>query len=71
VVELEEQLAMIPEYRFVDEHTETQVEEIKEKPKIVTFIKPKSIGHIVLTVKSVEVTCKFYKEVLGMQVIEF
>ena len=64
-------MAMIPEYKFVDSLTDVKVEEKKEKPKVVTFMKPKSIDHIVLTVKNVEITCTFYKEVLGMEVIEF
>lgn len=31
----------------------------------------KSLDHLVLTVKDLELTCQFYQNVLGMQVIEF
>jgi catechol 2,3-dioxygenase-like lactoylglutathione lyase family enzyme len=34
-------------------------------------LKIKSLDHLVLTVKDLELTCKFYETVLGMQVIEF
>ncbi len=29
------------------------------------------LDHLVLTVKSIEITCKFYENILGMDVIEF
>jgi catechol 2,3-dioxygenase-like lactoylglutathione lyase family enzyme len=34
-------------------------------------LKVKSLDHLVLTVKDLELTCQFYEAVLGMQVIEF
>ncbi len=30
-----------------------------------------SLDHLVLTVKDIETTCKFYKQVLGMEVVSF
>jgi catechol 2,3-dioxygenase-like lactoylglutathione lyase family enzyme len=35
------------------------------------LLKIKSLDHLVLTVKDLELTCQFYETVLGMQVIEF
>jgi catechol 2,3-dioxygenase-like lactoylglutathione lyase family enzyme len=34
-------------------------------------VKVKSIDHLVLTVKDIEQTCRFYSEVLGMDVVTF
>lgn len=34
-------------------------------------MKIKSIDHFVLTVASIEATCAFYSEVLGMEIVEF
>jgi len=34
-------------------------------------MKIKSLDHLVLTVKDIESTCKFYSEILGMEVVEF
>ena len=60
---------MITSYKFID--VEQDEEKIEKPLAIKTSIKAKSIDHMVLTVKSVEATCRFYKEVLGMEVIEF
>lgn len=34
-------------------------------------IKVKSLDHVVLTVKDIEATCRFYSDVLGMEVVRF
>ena len=34
-------------------------------------MKIKSLDHLVLTVKNIEATCKFYSQVMGMEVVSF
>lgn len=40
-------------------------------PEDKMSIKIRQIDHIVLTVKDIDATCQFYKDILGMEVIHF